>query len=86
MAMDLAHGPISIAGGVVFGILGGILVGSTKLWSTPVARTLATLVMSQLLMFCAVRLGSDLSLCLQHGYAPASPGGSCSHNLVFCVW
>lgn len=63
--MDLAHGPISIAGGVVFGVLGGILVGSTKLWSTPVARTLATLVMSQLLMFCAVRLGSGLSLCLR---------------------
>lgn len=56
MAMDLAHGLISIAAGVISGVLSGVLLGSTKLWSTPTIRTLATLVMSQLLMFCAVRL------------------------------
>lgn len=56
MAMDLAHGPISIAGGAIFGVLSGIILGSTRLWSTSFSRTAATLVMSQLLMFFAVRL------------------------------
>ena len=33
------HGPINLAAGLIFGILGGLLCGCTKLWNKPYKRT-----------------------------------------------
>jgi solute carrier family 9B (sodium/hydrogen exchanger), member 1/2 len=54
IAMDIAHGPINVVSGVVFGSLAGVLLGCTALWRTRLLRTLATLCLSQLLMSSAV--------------------------------
>jgi solute carrier family 9B (sodium/hydrogen exchanger), member 1/2 len=56
LAMDLSHGPISIAGGLVAGTLAGLVLGSTRIWNTHTTRTLSTLILGQLLMCGAVRL------------------------------
>ena len=54
IAMDIAHGPINVAAGVLGGGAAGVLLGSTTLWHTRMLRSLATLALSQLLMFCAL--------------------------------
>lgn len=54
LALDIAHGPINIVGGLLGGGLAGVLLGSTALWKTRTVRTMATLVFSQLIMFAAV--------------------------------
>ena len=53
LALDLAHGPINVAAGITGGVLAGLLLGCTRLWHTRLLRTIATLVLSQLLMFLA---------------------------------
>lgn len=52
-AMDIAHGPINVAAGAVFGSIAGIVLGCTRLWNTRPLRTVGTLVGSQLLIFAA---------------------------------
>ena len=53
-AMDIAEGPINVVAGFVFGGIAGGLLGCTRLWRNRALRTLATLLLCQLLMFAAL--------------------------------
>lgn len=54
IALDIAHGPINIVAGLFGGCLAGLILGSTALWRTRTMRTVATILLSQLVMFTAV--------------------------------
>ncbi|KAL0039470.1 hypothetical protein WJX79_009541 [Trebouxia sp. C0005] len=54
LGMQIAHGPLSIVIGVAAGILLGFVCALTPVWSSPLSRAAALLVMGELMAFCGV--------------------------------
>jgi type III secretory pathway component EscS len=49
--MQIAHGPLSIVIGLAAGILLGFVCALTPIWSSPLSRAAALLVMGELMAF-----------------------------------
>ncbi len=52
LGMQIAHGPLSIVIGLAAGILLGFVCALTPVWSSPLSRAAALLVMGELVAFC----------------------------------
>lgn len=84
LGMQIAHGPLSIVIGVAAGILLGFVCALTPVWSSPLSRAAALLVMGELMAFCGwvKQLTSD-----QWQYSQlARPFESKSYLCGFCVF
>ncbi|DBA85759.1 TPA: hypothetical protein ACH3X1_005319 [Trebouxia sp. C0004] len=54
LGMQIAHGPLSIVIGLAAGILLAFVCALTPVWSSPLSRAAALLVMGELMAFCGV--------------------------------
>lgn len=52
LGLQIAHGPLSIVIGLAAGILLGFTCALTPLWSSPLRRAAALVVMGELMAFC----------------------------------
>ena len=52
LGLQIAHGPLSIAIGLAAGIMLGFVCALTMVWSSPLSRAVALLVMGELMAFC----------------------------------
>ncbi len=59
--MQIAHGPLSIVIGLAAGFLLGLICALTPVWSSPLSRAAALLVMGELMAFCGWVSNSHLT-------------------------
>ena len=52
LGLQITHGPLSIAIGLAAGVMLGFVCALTLIWSSPLRRAVALLVMGELMAFC----------------------------------
>ena len=66
LGIQIAHGPLSIAIGLVAGSLLGLVCALTPVWSSPLRRAVALLTFGELLAFCGCVLNCSSFHSLTH--------------------
>ena len=69
LGLQISHGPISIAVGLAAGVLLGFVCALTPVWSSPWRKTVALLVMGELLAFCGYELPCATLCCVLLHYS-----------------